>query len=196
MDREMNPGERVEVRLNGFEADEWLAATVTGKARKQEVTLDEHPFGREPFTYQADETSIAEWRPLAAQILPARFADTDEPVEVDELPAPPRKTIPAAERELLELAARAIGAVRVEDVEGEQWVNLHFDDRSTMFGWNPLRHSDDTFIMMVRLHLLGGNPRFIDLLAEEQGREGTDQVEAARRAVTRAAAEIGIAILA
>ena len=36
---------------------------------------------------------------------------------VDELPAPPRSRIPEADRQLLELAARAIAAVRLEDVQ-------------------------------------------------------------------------------
>jgi hypothetical protein len=115
----------------------------------------------------------------------------DEDGGQDEPPAPPRTTIPDADRQLLELAARALGAVRVETVEGEQWVNLHFEDGSTMFGWNSLRHSDDTLAMMVRLRLLEGHSDFTKKLAEEQGREGVDQVEATRRAATRAAAEIG-----
>ena len=76
-DRAMQPMERVEVRLNSLPDDEWYAGTVTGKARKMQVTLDEHPFGREPFTYEADENSITEWRPLADQTLPVRCAGDD-----------------------------------------------------------------------------------------------------------------------
>ena len=77
------------------------------------------------------------------------FQDDD----LDELPARPRKAIPAADRELLELAARALGAVRVEDVDGEQWLVLHFADGTVAHGWNPLVHSDDTFVLSVRLEL-------------------------------------------
>jgi hypothetical protein len=101
------------------------------------------------------------------------YPDDGDP---EELPAPPRGPgIPDADLQLIELAARALGAVRVETVEGEQWVNLHFEDGSTVFGWNPLRHSDDTFTMMVRLRLLDEHADF----------------GAARRAAVRAAAEIG-----
>lgn len=96
-----------------------------------------------------------------------------------------------ADLELLKLAARALGAVRIEEVEGEAWLNLHFADGWTAWNWNPLRHGDDTFTMMVRLRLLDEHPDFTYKLAEEQGREGADEVEAARRAATRAAAEIG-----
>lgn len=53
--------------------------------------------------------------------------------------------------ELLTLAARAIGAVQVEHVDGEQWVNLHFADGSVVYGWNPKRHSDDALDLSVRL---------------------------------------------
>jgi hypothetical protein len=95
-----------------------------------------------------------------------------------------------ADLALLTLAARALGAERVEVVEGENWLNLHFADGSTMWNWNSLLHSDDTFTMMVRLRLLDEHPGFTYKLAEEQGREGADEVEAARRAATRAAAEI------
>jgi hypothetical protein len=118
---------------------------------------------------------------------------------VDELPAGPRRSIPEADRELLELAARALGAVRVEDVDGEEWVNLHFEDQPTLFGWNPLLHSDDALFVAVRLRLrisiaegrtsvdktiacLGG-------LADEP--HGDDANAATLRAITIAAAKIG-----
>jgi hypothetical protein len=127
----------------------------------------------------------------------------DDIEEVDELPAPPRKQLDPADFELLVLASRALGAIRVETVEGEQWVNLHFEDGSTMFGWNPLRHSDDTFNLIVKLRLTlevfhdravakthfihSGQAKFI--FAEVM--TGDDAPVATRRAITRAAAEIG-----
>ena len=123
--------------------------------------------------------------------------DGDEPVPSDDdgpdgMPLRPRGPgLSAEDLQLLTLAARAIGAERVEVVEGEAWLNLYFSDRPPAFGWNPLRHSDDTFTMMVWLRLLDEHPDFTYKLAEEQGREGADEVEAARRAATRAAAEIG-----
>jgi len=119
--------------------------------------------------------------------------------DLDELPPRPRKEIPAADRELLELAARALGAVHVEDVDGEEWVNLHFADGSTVFHWNPLVHRDDTLELSVRLEMdimhrvVGG--RRVEVLPPggpltQEFYEG-DGLPATCRAVTRAAAEIG-----
>ena len=48
--------------------------------------------------------------------------------DLDELPAAPRIDISEVDLALLERAARAIGAVRVEVVDGEGYVNLHFAD--------------------------------------------------------------------
>lgn len=117
---------------------------------------------------------------------------------VDELPARPRKVIPAADLELLTLAARAIGA-RFEEVEGEVYGNVHFPDGSTIYAWNSLVHSDDTFNLAADLELdimhrvVGG--RRVETLAAggqliQEFYEG-DRKAATRRAVTRAAAEIG-----
>lgn len=129
--------------------------------------------------------------------------DLDDLDTVDELPARPRRTIPEADRELLELAARALGAVHVEDVDGEEWLILHFADRSIRHGWNSLIHSDDTVDLIVQLGLA------VTVLIEDgyalarpsrelEGFEGRSYEEltpnphdATRRAVTRAAAEIG-----
>lgn len=112
--------------------------------------------------------------------------------DLDELPAPPRKDIPEADRELLELAARALGAIRVETVEGENWVNLHFADGTVVYGWNSLAFSGDAFELGVKLKLFDEHPGFSYMLAEELGptEEGRDPIIATRRAATRAAAEI------
>jgi hypothetical protein len=114
----------------------------------------------------------------------------DESDDQDELPAPLRKTIPEADRQLLELAARAIGAVRVEDVEGENWVNLHFADGAVAYAWNSLMHSDDMLAALLRIDIawLGDS----DVLADGTSSEPTSEnaAAAARRAVTRAAAEL------
>lgn len=112
--------------------------------------------------------------------------------DLDELPRRPRKDIPAADRELLELAARALGA-RFEEVEGEGYGCLHFEGGSTGQAWNPLLFSDDSFELGVRLNLFDEHPGFSCKLAEELGpaQEGRDPISATRRAVMRAAAEIG-----
>jgi hypothetical protein len=116
----------------------------------------------------------------------------DESYEVDELPAPPRKVIPSADRELLELAARALGA-RFEEVEGEGYGNLHFQDGSSLVGWNPLLFGGDTFELAVTLDLLGDNATFQHHLATEQSRGG-DPLAAAKRAVVLTAAATGKAM--
>lgn len=121
---------------------------------------------------------------------------------VDELPAPPRKDIPAADRELLELAARALGA-RFEEVDGEGYGNLHFEDGSGVNAWNPLQFSGDALELAVRLvisvwrrapdddyvdaHAAGAKHGCIERLEP-------DPTAATRRAVVRAAAEIGKAM--
>lgn len=124
--------------------------------------------------------------------------DWDDDDTVDELPPRPRQAITDADRELLEQAARALGAVRIEDVDGEQWLILHFADGTVANGWNPLVHSDDTFNLAADLELdimhrvVGG--RRVEVLAAggpliQEFYEG-DRKAAARRAVTRAAAQV------
>lgn len=102
--------------------------------------------------------------------------------------------------ELLKLAARALGAT-IETVEGEQWVVLHCADGTTLHGWNSLLFSGDSFELAVDLDL--------DVFQATTYREaqvvgalqrtifepwGDNKKAATRRAVTRAAAEIGKAM--
>lgn len=112
--------------------------------------------------------------------------------DLDELPTPPRVDIPAADLVLLEQAARAIGAVRVEVVDGEGYVNLHFADGSVVHSWNSLMFSGDAFDLAVRLrlevyiHEKDTTAMTADLkLANEP--HGEDPGAATRRAITRAA---------
>jgi hypothetical protein len=106
-----------------------------------------------------------------------------------------------ADLELLTLAAHAIGAIRVEVVEGEAWVNLHFADGSTAWNWNPLMHSDDTFNLQVRLRMAvevdtAWSYAWYNYRKQHTQESHVNQspVDASRRAVTRAAAEIGKAM--
>ena len=119
--------------------------------------------------------------------------------DLDELPPRPRQAIPAADRELLHLAARAIGAVRVDDIDGEQWLNLHFADGTVMHGWNALLYYSDTFELSVALeldimHRVVGGTR-VEVLPPggplTQEFYAQDRLHATARAVVRAAAEIG-----
>ena len=107
--------------------------------------------------------------------------------------------------ELLTLAARAIGAIQVEPIEGEQWVNLHMADGSVVYAWNPLIHSDDALELAVRLHIviapIAGVPHegrrpftaaytFANAARADVSHEESPMA-ATRRAITSAAAEIG-----
>lgn len=120
----------------------------------------------------------------------------NEIYDLDELLALPRVDIPAADLALLERAARAIGAMRIELVDGEGYVKLHFADGSVVHSWNPLIFGGDAFDLAVSLrldiyireqdtHVVGRN---LELVGEQHG---DDAGSATRRAITRAAAEIG-----
>ena len=111
--------------------------------------------------------------------------------DLDELPPRPRKTIPPADRELLELAARALGAVRVEDVDGEQWVDLHFADGTVVYSWNPLLFYGDTFELAVRLKLGPVADEVWAIAGSSIEDYERNPLAATARAVVRAAAEIG-----
>ncbi|GAA0412735.1 hypothetical protein ACFOY5_04490 [Massilia aurea] len=110
--------------------------------------------------------------------------------ELDELPAALRVDIPAADLALLERAARAIGAVRVEVIDGEGYVNLHFDDGSVLHSWNPLVFSGDALDLAVDLGL-----RIEPLKNTVSGRACSaiatrDARADVRHAITQAAAEL------
>ena len=115
--------------------------------------------------------------------------------DLNELPAAPRVDISEPDLVLLERAARAIGATRVEVVDGEGYVNLHFADGSILHSWNPLMFSGDAFDLAVRLrleiyiHEQDTTAMTADLrLANEP--HGDDAGAATRRAITRVAGDI------
>ena len=115
--------------------------------------------------------------------------------DLNELPAAPRIDISEPDLVLLERAARAIGAMRVEVADGEGYVNLHFADGSIVHSWNPLMFSGDAFDLAVRLrleiyiHEQDTTAMTADLrLANEP--HGDDAGAATRRAITRVAGDI------
>jgi hypothetical protein len=115
--------------------------------------------------------------------------------DLNELPAAPRVEISEPNLVLLDQAARAIGAMRVEVVDGEGYVNLHFADGSILHSWNPLMFSGDAFDLAVRLrleiyiHEQDTTAMTADLrLANEP--HGDDAGAATRRAITRVAGDI------
>lgn len=97
------------------------------------------------------------------------------------------------DRELLELAAKAVG------LSGHKWFEgSNSFSNGANWGmcadlsppWNPLTDDGDTFRLMVRLNLYGKHS-VDDFLREENDSCGGDYLKATRRAITRAAAEIG-----
>jgi hypothetical protein len=117
--------------------------------------------------------------------------------DLDELPAPPARSLPPDDLALLKLAALAIGCVRFEEVEGEEYVNLHFADGSAAWSWNPLVFSGDALELAVKMRMNlwiyhDGTEANTDAGPETHNEANSgDPTAAARRAITRAAAEVG-----
>lgn len=119
--------------------------------------------------------------------------------DLDELPAPPARSLSDDDLALLKLAALAIGCVRLEEVEGEEYVNLHFIDGEVLSAWNPLAFSGDAFELAATLeldvmHRVVSGKRVEILPAggplTKHFYEG-DIIAATRRAIVLATAEIG-----
>jgi hypothetical protein len=120
--------------------------------------------------------------------------DNEMAGDLDELPERPRVDIPESDFVLLERAARAIGAVRVEVVHGEGYLNLHFADGSLVHSWNPLIFGGDALDLVVkrRLQIYVHEQATLVMNADLEWaseQHGDDAVAATRRAITRAAGE-------
>ena len=116
--------------------------------------------------------------------------------ELDELPMPPRVDIPYSDLVLLDRAARAIGAVRVEVVDGEGYLNLHFADGSVVHCWNPLHFRGDALDLVVALKLeVYVHEQDTRVMSREihsaTEHHGSDASAATCRAIVRTASEIG-----
>lgn len=102
-----------------------------------------------------------------------------------------------SDQELLKLAAKAIGLKITEFAQGG------FGDSASVIAatlegqeslsWNPLRDDGDALRLAVKLDLLNENPTFLWHLAGE-AMPGADPIAATRRAIVRAAAEMGRAM--
>ena len=105
------------------------------------------------------------------------------------------------DRELLELAAKAAGICLDWEWDGppDQWQPWYYEGK-TLRNWNPLTDDGDAFRLAVKLSMMTArriniNGEFV--IAEIPGRMfeaepvAEDWYAATRRAVTRAAAEIG-----
>ena len=108
-----------------------------------------------------------------------------------------------SDRELLEHAAKAAGYFEidgwsVETHKGMRWVN---DDRVFIRYWNPLTDDGDALRLAVKMKLLvdtdyngGAAAGSADLSCDDFIERGQDPYAATRRAIVRAAAEIGRSI--
>lgn len=104
-----------------------------------------------------------------------------------------------SDRELLEFAARAAGFYLEWDGHPDQWQPIHYEGK-TYHSWNPLTDDGDALRLAVTLKLeIYFFDGFGEVVAEhntssfEPGREqyADDMNAATRRAIVRAAAEIG-----
>lgn len=99
------------------------------------------------------------------------------------------------DRELLKLAAKAVGMPSLHDANGVYvaWVG----DPESGHWWNPLADDGDALWLAVKLridiyhHTFPGEIEAVSELGGAQEDRGGDEFFAARRAIVRAAAEIG-----
>lgn len=99
------------------------------------------------------------------------------------------------DRELLELAARAAGLASIDFLAGDGFANV-YDADGRHSAWNPLDDDGDALRLLVKLRLDISSEH--DQVSVIEQREilacelyGSDANAATRRAITRAAAEIG-----
>lgn len=119
------------------------------------------------------------------------------------------------DREMLELAAKAIGCDGAKFEDGE-WLELRYGYKVAMWHddfdsyWNPLESNADAFVLAVKLGLdllrterdveaIAGLPPYVPMARDVPAPLriellGDDPCAATRRAITRTAAEIGRAI--
>lgn len=127
------------------------------------------------------------------------------------------------DRELLELAAKAVGLVTYGDYDDNMWAHPEDQHPDTANRWNPLTDDGDALRLAVKLHIIveyrlgpyefgrtiyahkkvrgaadiailqeyAVDPGPVQRLTDYLKTLGTDPNEATRRAIVRAAAEIG-----
>lgn len=94
-----------------------------------------------------------------------------------------------ADKELLKLAAKAAG------IELHQWVESCNEFMTTNSdGWNPLTNDGDALRLAVTLGLFTGAEFYHFRSLERFAGQDVDEYTATRRAIVRAAAEIGRAM--
>ncbi|MCY1216845.1 hypothetical protein D9M72_287320 [compost metagenome] len=101
-----------------------------------------------------------------------------------------------ADRELLELAAKAAGLVVEWDYDGNTWARRPDEHPEQALRWNPLTDDGDALRLAVKLRLHFAACGHSAIASEPDGvfvqvQFGDDAAAATRRAIVRAAAEIG-----
>jgi hypothetical protein len=100
-----------------------------------------------------------------------------------------------SDRELLELAAKAAG-VGIDDWNGDTPVEYFWDgdpqnpERNYRY-WNPLTDDGDALRLAVKLHMFDAGHFKAFRLEETRANPARTDCEITRRAIVRAAAEIG-----
>lgn len=104
------------------------------------------------------------------------------------------------DRELLELAAKAVGFLNWTPMQSCLFIETGHSRGNTGFHWNPLTDDGDAFRLMVKLSLGVSIPVHKTICADvicflnssvNVREEGGNRYAATRRAIVRAAAEIG-----
>ena len=103
------------------------------------------------------------------------------------------------DREMLELAARAAGLKEFTEINGRFAVRTRFTGMQDWSPWNPLTDDGDALRLAVKLHmsvLSNETASWVatglhQIVRAEEHHDGSDPYAATRRAIVRAAAEIG-----
>lgn len=93
------------------------------------------------------------------------------------------------DRELLELAAKAMGFVQHHSYREKLNSLLWISESGFPATWSPLTDDGDALRLAVKLSLFWEQMELFDMFFEAE--EKTDKLAATRRAIVRAAAEIG-----
>lgn len=105
----------------------------------------------------------------------------------------------SADRELLELAAKAAGYAEWDWLSADHWMNV-YDEQGRQSSWNPLTDDGDALRLAVKL---GIDPEWggfdVEVCKQHSGARNfcyvephdSDPYAATRRAIVRAAAQIG-----
>jgi len=103
-----------------------------------------------------------------------------------------------SDKELLKLAAKSIDLYLEWDGDPDEWQPIYYEGKS-YYSWNPLEDDGDAFRLAVKCGLIVHGQKSVNQVYIQVGevpdatieRIGKDACAATRRAIVRAAAEIG-----